>query len=110
MFCPHIDKAVLYGGVYKMPEDNRTLKLPHNIILEDRKNLTVSGVVDIDSFDEQIIILYTDMGELTVRGYDLHINKLNVDTGELTVEGDISSLSYAETKQSSGGVFSRLFK
>lgn len=94
-----------------MPEDKRTVKLPHNIILEDRKNLTVTGVIDIDSFDEQVVVLYTDMGELTVKGYDLHINKLNVDTGELSVTGEISALSYSEEKQSgNGGFFSRLFK
>lgn len=93
-----------------MTEEKRTVKMPHNIILEDRKNLTVSGVVDIDSFDEQTVILFTDLGELTIKGSDLHINKLSVDTGELAVMGEIYMMSYAEPKQTSGGIFSKMFK
>ena len=75
-----------------MTEEKKTMKMPHNVILEDRRNLTVSGVSDVDSFDEQNITVFTDMGELAVRGYNLHINKLNIETGELTLEGEISSL------------------
>lgn len=95
-----------------MAEEKKMMKIPHNIILEDRRVLTVSGVTDIDSFDEQTVILFTDLGELTVKGEDLHINKLNVDSGELSVEGDIYALSYAEQdrKQSSGGILSKLFR
>lgn len=95
-----------------MPEEKRAIKLPHNVILEDRKHLSVSGVSDIDSFDEQTVVLFTDMGELTVKGYDLHINKLNVETGELTMEGEISSLVYSDQDKrgSGGGLFSKLFK
>lgn len=93
-----------------MTEEKKSSKMPHNVILEDRKNLTVSGVVDIDSFDEQTVILFTDMGELTIKGTDLHINKLSVDSGEMSVVGEIGMLSYSEPKQASGGLFSRMFK
>ena len=65
-------------------EENK-IKMPHNLVLEDRKKLNVSGVCDVDSFDEETIVVYTQMGELTVRGNDLHINKLSVETGELKV-------------------------
>lgn len=91
-------------------EEKNTLKKPHNLIMEDRRLLTVSGVSDIDSFDEQTVILFTDLGELTIKGYNLHINKLNVDTGELMVEGEIHLLSYTEEQPQRGSVFSRLFK
>ena len=86
------------------------MKMPHNVILEDRRNLTVSGVSDVDSFDEQNITVFTDMGELAVRGYNLHINKLNIETGELTLEGEISSLTYTDEQQRGSGFFGRLFK
>lgn len=49
-----------------MPEEKRTVKMPHNVILEDRKKLSVTGVEDIDSFDEGSITVYTVLGELTV--------------------------------------------
>ncbi len=91
-------------------EEKKVLKKPHNLIMEDRKLLTVSGVSDIDSFDEQTVILFTDLGELTIKGYNLHINKLNVDTGELMVEGEIHLLSYTEEQPQRGGIISRLFK
>ena len=51
-----------------MTEEKKMMKMPHNVILEDRRNLTVSGVSDVDSFDEQNITVFTDMGELAVRG------------------------------------------
>ncbi len=95
-----------------MAEEKKMMKIPHNVILEDRRLLTVSGVTDIDSFDEQAVILFTDLGELTIKGDDLHINKLNVDSGELSVEGTIYGLSYAEPdhKPGNGGILSKLFR
>ena len=83
-----------------MIADEKSLhKLPHNIIMEDRKKLSVSGVTDIDSFDEQTIIAITDLGELTIRGWNLHITRLNLEQSELMVDGDISSLTYTDVRQ-----------
>lgn len=82
----------------------------HNLILEDRKHLTVSGVTDVDSFDEESVVLFTDLGELTVHGYNLHMNKLSVETGEVIVDGDIASLSYRDELPKSGSLFGRIFK
>lgn len=94
--------------------DNTSLatpKMPHNIIMEDRQHLTVSGVSDIDSFDEQTVIIYTSMGELTVKGSDLHINRLSLEAGELLVEGDIDALVYSQREQKpQGGFFSKVFR
>lgn len=90
-------------------EDKNKVSVPHNIILEGRRMLRVSGVSDVDSYDEQTVIAFTDMGELTVRGEDIRISKLNTDTGELSLEGNFYALSYADnTKQ--GGFFSKIFK
>ncbi|MEG0017618.1 MAG: sporulation protein YabP [Hydrogenoanaerobacterium sp.] len=94
-----------------MAEEKKLIKMPHNLILEDRRTLTVSGVEDIDSFDEENIVLFTDMGELTVKGEGLHINKLSVDTGELNVEGDVHSLIYTNDEpRRNGGFFARMFR
>ena len=94
-----------------MAEDKRNqVQLPHHLVLEDRRALTVSGVSDVDSFDELTVVIYTEMGELTVKGQGLHINRLNVETGDLTLEGSIDSLTYAEVHSRSGGFFGLLFK
>lgn len=69
---------------------------PHNLILENRKSLTISGVTDVDNFDEKTIVLYTQMGELTVHGKNLHVNSMSVETGDMTIDGDIWSLVYGD--------------
>lgn len=93
-----------------MADEKKMNAMPHNLILEDRRLLTVSGVSDVDSFDEQTVVVFTDMGELTVRGTGLHINKLSVEIGELLIEGKISSLYYSEETQKSSGFFGKVFR
>lgn len=92
-----------------LTDDKKVVPMPHQLLLEDRQRLTVSGVSDVDSFDETTIVVYTDMGELTIKGEGLHISRLNIETGDLRVEGSIQSLTYAEPA-AHGGFFSRLFK
>lgn len=93
-----------------MNEDKKIIAMPHNIIMEDRRLLTISGVSDVDSFDEQTVIVFTDIGELTVHGSNLHINRLSVEIGELMVEGTISSLTYTDNQPKSSGFFSKVFR
>lgn len=83
-----------------------------NLVLENRGKLSVSGVNDVLSFDDQIVMIETELGLLTVKGEDLRINKLSIDTSEVIVEGDIYHLSYSEkTMDSKGGSFlGKLFK
>ena len=64
--------------------------------LENRSRLAVTGVTDIDRFDEREVVLYTRMGELTVTGRELHIREISLESGTLTVEGDIWSLRYGD--------------
>ena len=82
---------------------------PHNVILEDRTRISVSGVVEVDSFDDRQIVTVTSKGSLILRGTDLHIDKLSLDTGELVVTGLITDLGYEETAPG-GSLWSRLFK
>ena len=58
--------------------------------------LSVSGVTDILSFDDQIVIIDTNMGMLTIKGIDLRINKLSIDTSDIIVEGTINSMVYSD--------------
>ena len=82
-----------------------------NLILENREKLNVSGVNDVLSFDDQVVIIATELGLLTVKGENLKINKLNIDTSEVIVEGKMSSLVYSENHvKSEGGLFGKIFK
>ena len=81
---------------------------PHTVILEERSRLSVTGVEDVERFDESEIIMVTARGGLTVRGDGLHIEKLSLDAGEVSVEGLFTDISYEETVQS-GSLWSRLF-
>lgn len=80
----------------------------HHLILEERESLTVSGVEEVESFDENTIVMETAQGMLIVRGEGLHIEKLSLDGGDLKVEGTVESLSYEESRQHRGGFLSRL--
>ena len=83
-----------------------------NLMLENRNRLNISGVLDVLSFDDQIIIVETELGMLTVKGDNLRINKLSIDTSEVIVEGEVSYLAYSEANQnkSSGGLLGKIFK
>ena len=82
---------------------------PQRIELSGRESLTVSGVEDVDRFDEPEIVMNTSLGVLVVTGDSLHIGKLSLDGGELHVDGRIDSLLYEDTDHASGGLLSRLF-
>ena len=69
--------------------------IPHNVIMEGRKTLRISGVNDVDSFTENRIILDTVQGELIIRGNDLHVISLDAQTGDFSMTGMISSLTYS---------------
>lgn len=84
-----------------------------NLILENRNKLSISGVKDVLSFDDQVVIMETELGLLTVKGENLKINKLSIDTSEVIVEGEINTLSYSDhnkKEHSEAGLFSKIFK
>ena len=91
-------------------EERRKEEMLHKLVMTGREKLTVTGVEDVDSFDETTIVAYTDYGELTVSGTELHICVLNIEHGELTVEGNISGLNYLNQQPKSSGFFSRMFR
>ena len=83
-----------------------------NIILENRKKLSISGVNDVLSFDDQVVIVDTELGLLTVKGENIKITKLSLDTAEVIIEGEISNLSYSQSNQekNAGTLLSKIFK
>lgn len=94
-------------------ETKKVANIIQNIILENREKLHISGVLDVLSFDDQIIIVETELGLLTIKGENLKINKLNIDTSEVTLEGFVSSLIYSNSdtiKKNASGLISKIFK
>ena len=83
-----------------------------NIILENREKLSISGVLDVLSFDDQIVILETELGLLTVKGDNLRINKLSLDTAEVAIDGEVCNLGYSEKdlSQKSGSFLGKIFR
>lgn len=83
-----------------------------NLVLENREKLSISGVLDVLSFDDQVVIVETELGLLTIKGENLRINKLSIDTSEVIVEGEIYNLAYSENEinKKSGGIFNKIFK
>ena len=83
--------------------------LDQNIIMDDRKRISVSGVKDVISFDDETVFLDTALGKLTVKGEGLRIESYHTETGDLTAEGRIHAAVYlGDEKQ--GGFVSRIFK
>ena len=89
--------------------NNMVSAAEHRLELVGRERLTVSGVEDVDRFDETGIVMSTSAGTRVVTGEDLHIGKLSLDGGELHVDGRIDSVTYEDEGRSQGGFFSRLF-
>ena len=83
--------------------------LPHRVVVEDREQLTISGVEEVESFDESSILLSTTRGGLEVQGEGLHIETLSLDGGDLKVEGTVNALIYGPEGRERGGLLSRLF-
>ena len=81
----------------------------HRLELVGREHLTVTGVEDVERFDETGIVMSTSAGMLVISGEELHIGKLALDGGELHVDGRIDSVTYEENVGGQGGFFSRLF-
>ena len=80
----------------------------HAVRMENRERLSIDGVQDVAGFDENMVVLTTALGDLSVRGEGLHIEKIDLDAGRLELHGKLTELSYDEPA-ASGGWWSRLF-
>ena len=79
--------------------EEKHLQLPHKLSLNERKNLTLTGVTEVVSFDDTSVLLRTSLGTLEVLGSDLQLKTLSLDGGQVAVDGRISSLFYEEPRQ-----------
>lgn len=94
-----------------LPQNNANII--QNLILENKEKLTVTGVEDVLSFDDQIVIINTQLGLLTIKGDDLRINKLNLDSSEVVIEGEIFNLGYSDNdigKKNGTSILGKIFK
>ena len=92
--------------------EEKALENPHKLTLDDRNRLTMTGVKEVESFDEEKVVIITEMGTMTVSGAEFRISRLNVDNGELIIEGEVDEIAYSNTVRDdrSGGFFGRLFR
>ncbi|KPU42778.1 spore protein YabP [Oxobacter pfennigii] len=97
------------------PQSSRILKgdRKHSYSLENREKMVLSGVLNVESFNEGEIMLETELGMLSIKGSALHMSKLNLETGDLLINGSIDSCVYSEKqdfKTKGAGILSKLFK
>ena len=89
-------------------KQEQVLELPHKLTLDARSRLTMTGVTEVESFDEGTVVLVTTRGTLIVRGSGLHLQMLSLEGGQVSVDGKVDSLTYEEPIPA-GGFFARLF-
>ena len=84
----------------------------HNLVMENRRRLVISGVKEVEGFTETEVLLYTEMGQLTVKGNNLHVSQVNTDTGELIMSGDtVNSLIYSDKpRRTPNNFITKLFR
>lgn len=83
------------------------LQLPHKLTLNERNQLTVSGVTEVVSFDDTAVVLRTVLGTLEIQGQQLQLRSLNTEGGQVAVDGQVTALYYEEPRQT-GGFWRRL--
>ena len=88
---------------------DKDVQQPHELRLDNRARLSISGVGEVESFDESVVVLKTVRGLLIVRGEKLQLQALSIDGGQISVHGLIDSLSYEE-EQKTAGFFKRMFR
>ena len=91
-----------------MKDYNAMTAAEHRLEVMGREHLTVTGVEDVERFDENTIVLSTSRGAMTISGDNLHIEKLSLEGGELHVEGTVTALIYGMEPRESGGLLRRL--
>ena len=85
------------------------MHLPHRLTLNERRQLSMTGVSEVVSFDENAVVLRTELGTLVIQGKELQLKTLSIDGGQVAVDGHISALYYEEPRPA-GGFWSRLLK
>lgn len=90
-------------------QDCNSAAREHTVRLMERKRATITGVEDVDCFNEQIVVLRTPLGVLTLTGAGMNISHLNLEEGRVEVEGEFDAVEYTGGRKK-GGLFSRVFR
>lgn len=97
-----------------MPEEKKAVKSKvQNLYIENRHKISITGVLEVISFNDESVIIDTELGILIIRGDNLKINKLNVESSELSIEGDFYCCEYDDKdsgRSKGSGFFARMFK
>lgn len=97
-------------------EQNKDISLENNkssLTLENRKKMTLNGVSEILSFNEEQILLITVLGNMDIRGEELKMTKLDVQNGDVVITGRISYVVYTTNEKKSknkDGILSKIFR
>lgn len=89
--------------------EEKNLEQPHKLTLDGRNRLNLTGVREVESFDENMVVLHTTRGTLVIRGSGLHLQLLSLDGGQVHVDGTVDSITYEDEAGERGGFFARLF-
>lgn len=81
----------------RKPDDKPEVKRTHTLQMTDRARLELTGVSDVDNFNDQVIVMNTSQGELTVAGRELHISALDLEAGRLSIDGVVIAMEYADS-------------
>lgn len=93
--------------------DKENISLNHSVVLNERKNINITGVKKIENFDNEEFLMETNMGYIVIKGEELEIVKLDTYQGNVMIKGKVNSLTYADNankKNKEDGLFNKLFK
>lgn len=96
-----------------MEDKKQAVMIPHNLLLQGRKKIELTGVKEVISFDAKEVVLNTFMGALVIRGRDLFVKRLTIEQGEIDLEGQIDGMLYADKPERAGdgdSLLKRLFR
>jgi sporulation protein YabP len=95
-----------------MQEEARRAKSRHALQIDKRERVSVTGIIDVISFDEESVIGETEMGVIIIKGGNLHVGRINLDAGELIVTGEIDAITYENPSggAKAKGLLGRMFK
>lgn len=90
--------------------ENRNENQIQNIFLENRKKMSISGVKEVANFNEEMITMFTTLGQLTIKGKNMHISRLSVETGDVEIQGEVCALGYSDNLSKKSSLISKLFR
>ena len=79
-------------------------RLPHKLVLNERTQLTMTGVHEVLNFDENAVVVQTDLGRLLIQGQELKLKTLSPEGGQVRIEGNITAMQYEQSRDSRGGL------